>query len=214
MNVEDFLSQYYKLDKIEEKIIKLAQLTGTPILSLSKAKILSFLISLKKPINVFEIGLGIGFSTYSILKSLSEKSTLISIDKNFHRIELFYEEIYKYLPNKLRRKLNVYPVDAFYCMDIFSQIGKKFDFIFIDSQKRDYYYLYKYFLKITKKGSVILIDNITYNMQTFKKITERSKGYIEGIKLVKKFLIKISKTNEFSTTFIPAGDGMAVLVRL
>ena len=215
MNVENYLNQYYKLDEIEKTIIKLAEETGTPILSISKARILSFLVKIKNPKIALEIGLGIGFSTYSILNALDEKAKLISIDKNFHRIEIFYEKIYKKLLNKkIKEKLSVYPIDAFYAFEIFCSINKKFDFIFIDSQKRDYYFFYDYLIKLTKKGSIVVIDNITYNFQTFQKITDRSKKYLEGVKLVEKFLKKISSSRDFKAVYFPAGDGMCGLIRL
>jgi len=214
MQIEDYLSQYYQLDEIEEIIINIAKETKTPILSISKAKILSFLVKILKPKDCLEVGLGLGFSTYAILKELESNANLISIDKNFHRIDLFYEKIYKKFNKKLRRKLTVYPLDAFYTFEIFEKIDKKFDFIFIDSQKRDYYYFYDYLVNLTQKNSLILIDNITYNFQTFKKITERSEKYIEGIKLVEKFLKKISKSKKFKFTFFTNGDGMCCLIRL
>ena len=213
MNVEEYLSKFYSLDNIEKYIINLGKATKTPILSIPKAKVLSLLVKLKNPENSFEIGLGIGFSTYSILKSL-DKGKLISIDKNFHRIEIFYEKIYRKFNEAIKRKLTVYPVDAFYCMDIFCNLKKKFDFIFIDSQKRDYFYFYDYLLKLTKKGSLIVIDNITYNFQTFKKIDGRSKKYLEGVKLVEKFIQKVSYSNYFKVGFLPIGDGMCSLIRL
>ena len=214
MQIEDYLSQYYQLDDIEEMIVNIAKETKTPILSISKAKILSFLVKILKPKDCLEVGLGLGFSTYAILKELESNANLISIDKNFHRIDLFYEKIYKKFNKKLRRKLTVYPLDAFYIFEIFEKIDKKFDFIFIDSQKRDYYYFYDYLVNLTQKNSLILIDNITYNFQTFKKITERSEKYIEGIKLVEKFLKKISKSKKFKFTFFTNGDGMCCLIRL
>ncbi len=214
MNVEEYLEKFYKLDDLEKLIINLANETKTPILTLSKAKILGLLVKLKNPSNCFEIGLGIGFSTYQILKNINENARLISIDKNFHRIELFFENIYKKFDLKLKKKLSVYPLDAFYCMDIFLNLNQKFDFIFIDSQKRDYFYFYDYFVNLTEKDALIVIDNITYNMQTFKEVTKRSEKYMEGVNLVKKFINKISNSEHFLNSFIPAGDGMCCLVKL
>ncbi len=214
MNVEEYLEKFYNLDKLEKLIINLANDTKTPILSLAKAKILGSLVKLKNPLNCFEIGLGIGFSTYQILKNLDDDSKLISIDKNFHRIEIFYERVYKNFNKELKRKLTVYPLDAFYCMDIFLNLNQKFDFIFIDSQKRDYFYFYDYLVSLTKKEALIVIDNITYNMQTFKTITRRSEKYLEGVALVEKFIDKVSNSKYFSVSFIPAGDGMCCLIRL
>ena len=214
MNVEEYLTEFYKLDNIEKEILKIARETCTPILSLSKAKILSSIVSIKSPDLCLEIGLGIGFSTYSILKELKSNAKLISLDKNFHRIDIFYEKVYKKFSNNLKDKLEVFPLDAFYVFEIYNNINKKFDFIFIDSQKRDYYYFFPFLINLTKKGSIILIDNITYNFQTFKNITDRSENYKKGIELVKKFIKLISSSQYFSCSFIPAGDGMALLVRL
>ncbi len=213
MNIEKYFLSLYQFDEIEKLILKYADETCTPILSPIKSKILSNLILIKNPKNVFEIGLGIGFSTYSILKSLNNNSSLITIDKNFHRVEFFYEKIYKKLRKNFKKKLTVYPLDAIYVVDIFINIRKKFDFIFIDSQKRDYFNLIDLVIKIVNKKGIILIDNITYKHQIYNENPTRSEKYKEGIDLVDKFNKKIVSMSNFSVSFIPAGDGMALIIK-
>ena len=214
MKIEDYLLSLYKLDEIENFIIKLAKETVTPILSPLKCKILSTIVSLKKPKKCLEIGLGIGASTYAILKELDERSELISIDKNFHRVEIFYEKVYKKFPKEFREKLKVYPIDAIYVFEIFKSLNKKFDFIFIDSQKRDYYSFYPYLKILINQNGVIVIDNITYKEQIYKKLIERSEKYMEGVKLLDKFNRLMINDNEFNASFIPVEDGMGVFIKL
>ncbi len=214
MDLNNYLLSLYKFDEVENLIIEFAKKSKTPILSPLKGKILSFLVKLKNPKDCFEIGLGIGFSTYQILKSLSENSTLISIDKNFHRIDFFYENIYMKFPYKLRKKLKVFPLDCFYVMEIFKKMKKKFDFIFIDSQKRDYIKMIEYLKSILRKNGLCIVDNITYSKQILEIPTFRSLKYIEGIKLVDKFNKKISFSKDFLSCFIPVEDGMGLIIRL
>ncbi len=70
-------------DQFEHHIIEYAKSENIPYLSPEKGKFLSFITKLKNPFKCLEIGLGSGYSTYKILKSLGKNGKLISIDFNF-----------------------------------------------------------------------------------------------------------------------------------
>ncbi len=201
-------------DQFEHHIIEYAKSENIPYLSPEKGKFLSFITKLKNPFKCLEIGLGSGYSTYKILKSLGKNGKLISIDFNFFRVELFYENIFKKLPKSLQKKISVYPLESFYVLDKLIETNEKFDFIFLDATKRDYFNYYKILPDILNNKGILIVDNITYSKQTFHLETKRSKNYIEGIKLIEKANKYLLGMDNFETVFLPVGDGISISIKL
>jgi predicted O-methyltransferase YrrM len=218
MNINQYITNLYKeniiLDDFEEKILRFAKENQIPALSVEKGKFLETVVSIKNPARSFEIGLGSGFSTYKILKSISDRSSLISTDFNFFRIDYFYENVYRYLPESFKRKISVYPLDAFYITEKFIEINRKFDFIFLDATKKDYLKLLNNLIKLLNENGVLLVDNISYKEQTFKTIAKRSEKYLKGVQLLHEFNRRLINDKKLSTTFIPIEDGMSLSVKI
>jgi predicted O-methyltransferase YrrM len=211
--IDTVYSEAIIFDEIEKKIISFARKNSIPYLLPVKGKILSCITRLKNPKNILEIGLGSGFSTYILLKSTDDNSKIISIDFNFFRINDFFENIFKQLPEKYKTKLTVYPLDIFYALDKFMEIEKKFDLIFLDSTKRDYLELLPLLVEILDNNGILLCDNITYGNQTFKNIAKRSENYLQGVELLHKFNKKLLSYDFLHTCFIPVADGMSLSIK-
>ncbi len=218
MEIQEYINTLYiehkYLDDIQKNILNYAKKEKIPFLSPVKVKILSSLIKIKRPEKVLEIGLGSGFSTYSILKSMNGNGELVSIDFNFFRVEYFFENIFKKLDNNLKRCLVVYPLDIFYVVKIYREIEKKFDFIFLDATKKDYLFLLPELENLLNVNGVLLCDNITYSEQTFRSVTDRSKNYLKGIEFLDEFNKRLLKTQSFYTSYIPVEDGMSLSVKI
>ncbi len=218
MDISEYIGTLYKdskIDTFEESIINYALASEIPFLSKEKGRVLSMITRLKNPKKVLEIGLGSGYSTYIILRGINKSSKLISIDSNFFRVDAFYENIFKKLPNHLQTKLQVYPLNAFYVIEKLKEVEERFDMIFLDAGKRDYLEYLKNLVNLLNKGGVLVVDNITYLKQTFKEgDIKRSKNYLEGIKLTHQANIFMANLNNFETIFIPIGDGISISFKL
>ncbi len=216
MNIQEYFNNFFKenLTFLEKEIIKLAKASKTPFLNELKAQFLETIVTIKSPLRVLEIGTGSGYSTYKILKALPNDAKLISIDYNFHRIDYFYENIFKKLPENLKDKLNIFPVESFYAIKIFQKIGETFDFIFIDAIKREYIQYFIEVDKILNKDGILLFDNISYNMQIINVEAKRSKNYLKGISLVNEFNKQLVLNKNYKTSLISIGDGMSLSVKI
>ena len=201
-------------DQFENYIIEYAKSENIPYLAPEKGKLLSFITKLKNPLKCLEIGLGSGYSTYLILNSLSRNGKLTSIDFNFFRVELFYDNIFKKLPKSLQNKISVLPLDSFYVLEKLIEINEKFDLIFLDATKRDYFKYYQILPNLLNNKGILIADNITYSEQTFHPEAKRSKNYLEGIKLIEEANKYLLDMDNFETVFLPIGDGISISLKL
>ncbi len=216
MDIEKYFIEFIKQnnEKLENYIISSAKQYSIPYLDELKAQFLETAVKIKSPEKTLEIGLGSGYSTYKILKSLPTNGQLISIDYNFWRVEFFYENIFSKFSESLKNRVNVFPVDSFYALDLFININERFDFIFIDAMKKDYILYLDKVENLLNIGGVLIFDNITYNKQLINLEIKRSENYIKGINLVNKFNQKLIGNKKFITSFITIGDGLSFSVKI
>ena len=122
------------------------------------AELLSFLVYIKKPNIVLELGTSNGFSTFHL--ALDKKTKIITVDvekarqdiarenlKTFENIEFISERIEDYMP----------------------KISYQIDFLFIDSNKSNYLnYLHALETHLSD-NSIVIADNIDSHYENTKK---------------------------------------------
>ncbi len=165
-------------DKTEE-ILSLLEKTRTEFWNLDRecANFLNTLIKINKSKNVLEIGTSNGYSGIWILKALKEtKGKLTTIE--------FWEK-----RQSTARKNFAFCAPDVLCEpkigsaivvleDILDEIKKnkreKFDFIFIDANKKEYIDYFRLVDKMLVEGGIILADNILSHY-------EKVKDYVENL---------------------------------
>ena len=165
-------------DKTEE-ILSLLEKTRTEFWNLDRecANFLNTLIKINKSKNVLEIGTSNGYSGIWILKALKEtKGKLTTIE--------FWEK-----RQSTARKNFAFCAPDVFCEpkigsaivvleDILDEIKKnkreKFDFIFIDANKKEYIDYFRLVDKMLVEGGIILADNILSHY-------EKVKDYVENL---------------------------------
>ncbi len=175
-----------------------------PVLEIESGRVLEVISLIHQPNEILEIGCGIGFSTYFILKNLMMTS-YIGIDLNSSR--LLEAE------NFIRSRFEGLETDfiAGNALKIIPKVNKLFDLVFIDAAKYEYPKYLEMILEKTKKNSVIIADNILYKNKVLKeKNLERDKNSVSGIK---RYIESVSDNKLFDTTIIDIGDGLSVSVR-
>ena len=165
-------------DKTEE-ILSLLEKTRTEFWNLDRecANFLNTLIKINKSKNVLEIGTSNGYSGIWILKALKEtKGKLTTIE--------FWEK----RPSTARKNFAFCAPDVLcepkigsaivVLEDILDEIKKnkreKFDFIFIDANKKEYIDYFRLVDKMLVEGGIILADNILSHY-------EKVKDYVENL---------------------------------
>lgn len=137
---------------------------------------ISELINDHKFSSILEIGSGLGYSSYFMLKK-TKANNITSLEKNV--------ENYNYIKQNLSElAINFINADAF-----IYEPNTTFDLIFIDGPKNKQEILFeKYSFFLNEKG-IIIIDNILMNNLKQKIQTNRIKGLINKNEIFKEFLI-------------------------
>ena len=139
-----------------------------------KGEILQKKIQEKKPKNVLELGIYLGYSSISICKNLNNEGFLTSIEINPKFKELALKNI---THAKLEHKIEIKVGKA---SEVIPSLTDKFDFVFIDHWKDSYLSDLRLLEKEKKlnKGAVIFADNVVlFHLEEYLTYVRKSKNY-------------------------------------
>ncbi len=103
-----------------------------------------------------------------------------------------------------RNKIRIHQGAA---LRVLAKMEKVFDCIFIDADKNEYPDYLRHSLRLTKRGSVILADNMFWSdIATGQKQT--------GQRGVRRYTEMIFKDKRLSSLILPLGDGLAISYRI
>lgn len=205
--VANYVSEYIRsleqskeavLIEIEEFAIK----NKVPIIEVEVARFLEFLVMLKKPKRILEIGTAIGYSSIIMNRAYPDSNiTTIEIDeKNFLKAKEFIKKA------SCEKNIDIIYADANDALDF---ITDKYDMIFMDAAKGQYMSFFEKSIERLNQGGILISDNILFRGLVAKeKNNIRRKNTI--VRRLKEFLKIITNSDEFSTTIIPIDDGMAI----
>ncbi len=92
-----------------------------------------------------------------------------------------------------------------YGQDYLARTTKKFDFVFLDSAKKDYPVLLPLILPVLNSGGILLADNIKF----YKRPDSKNKAGKEGVKEYLASLLPIANLKSF---YIEIGDGLMLSI--
>ena len=152
--------------------------------------------------NILEIGTAVGYSSICFSKFLSKKGTIDTIERHEERAKEAIENI-KSLG--LEEKINVLIGDA---VEILPTLDKKYDMIFIDAAKGKYPFFLNEALRMSKKGSIIVADNILYKgyvMSDYNKHKQRT-----AVRNLREYIKEASDDPRLETEILEIGDGLII----
>ena len=183
-----------------------AEKNSVPILSKDSARLLEILISMTEPKRVLELGTAIAYSSIIIAKNLKKKGILHTIEKSQDNIKLAKENISK---AGLNDKIILMEGNAF---DVMPRLDKKYDFIFLDADKRDYKRLFDYCLILLKKDGIIFVDNLLWKgYAASPRVPADQKNSTKDIREFNKIF---TSQKSLTTTILPVGDGIGLGIKL
>ena len=183
-----------------------AEKNSVPILSKDSARLLEILISMTEPKRVLELGTAIAYSSIIIARNLKKKGILHTIEKSKDNIKLAKENISK---AGLNDKIILMEGNAF---DVMPRLDKKYDFIFLDADKRDYKRLFDYCLILLKKDGIIFVDNLLWKGHAASpRVPADQKSSTNDIREFNKIF---TSQKSLMTTILPVGDGIGLGIKL
>ncbi|RLL48008.1 O-methyltransferase [Oceanobacillus piezotolerans] len=163
------------------------------------------LIRIHQPKQILEVGTAIGYSALRMLEAYPE-TMITTIEKDEER---YYQAIQNIERQGKQEKIHVINGDALDEMEKLYQLGKSFDFIFIDAAKGQYKKFFDLSVPILNDSGLVVTDNVLFRGYVANPVDspKKFKNMVEKIRGYNKFLMEHPL---FDTSIIPIGDGVAV----
>ena len=207
----DYMEEYLRglipnRDKDLLELEKFAIENRVPIIQKETAKFLEFMISMKEPNNILELGTAIGYSSILMSKTLNNKCKITTIERDEKMINLAKENIKSFgLEDNIEIKEGE-------CLEILEKLDNKYDLIFMDAGKGHYNHFLHHCLRLLSDKGVIIADNVLFRgMVASDDLVKRRK--ITIVKRMRTYLDIVSNDKNLITTVIPMGDGIALTKR-
>ena len=135
-----------------------------------QGRFLSLLSQLIKPKKILEIGTFTGYASLCLAEGLQKEGELHTIDNNAELVHI--QEKY-FTRSEYEKNIHTYLGDA---TDIIPDIDGLFDLVFIDADKINYDAYFEQVLPKTKKGGLIISDNVMWSGKVLNKASTKDKG--------------------------------------
>lgn len=190
-----------------EKLEIYAKENDVPIMDPVGIQFLQQLIRIHKPERILEIGTAIGYSALRMLEA-NPNASITSIERDKVRYDYAIKVIEE--QNKASQ-IRIIHGDA---LEVVEELRERdsFDLLFIDAAKGQYQRFFELYSPAIRKGGLIISDNVLF------------KGYVanpsEKQPRLSKIANKINTYNrwliekeEFHTSIVPVGDGVAITIK-
>jgi predicted O-methyltransferase YrrM len=203
---EKYISSFRKeQDDLINEMGTFAKEHNVPILSWQSAEFIEQLVLITNPKRVLEIGTAIAYTTVRIARNLKKNSVIHTIELSEDNIEIAKEYIEQSGDGE---KIKLIEGDA---LSVMPRLKKKYDLIFLDSDKEDYKRLFDYYMVLLKRGGVIVIDNLLWH--GYPAARKVPSNYKDSTKHIREFNKIFIEQPNLSTTILPIGDGIGLGVK-
>ena len=202
-HIDDYLYRLApKRDKLLEKMEDHAETHDVPIIGPIVGRFLYNLARSTKSKDVLEIGAAIGYSGIWLGKAVSSlKGKVTTIEMDPARADMAEKNIAE---AGLEKTVKVIRGDA---MKVLPTLKKKYDFIFLDSDKEIYSAAFKESIKLLRKGGLFVADNALWGGDVAKG------GTSNVTRTMISFNKEVSSYPGMSTVIVPLRDGVLVSLK-
>ena len=181
-----------------------------PIIRKEAQSFLLFLMELKQPKRILEVGTAIGFSASLLCEYMPENCHLTTIEKVPMRIV----EAEKNLAALKRSKdVTFLTGDAEQVLRELREQGNQYDFVFMDAAKAQYMSFLTQILPMLPKGALLITDNVLQEgsiVESKYSITRRDRTIHMRMR---EYLYELKHNDCLTTSIVAVGDGMALSVK-
>ena len=207
----DYIEKYIRslIPESEGKIRELEKFADenkVPIAQKETIKFLEFMVSMKKPLRILELGTAIGYSAILMYESAGTNPHITTVERSEEMIKYAKDNIKSF---GLEKKIIIEEGD---CLEVLERLNEPFDLIFMDAGKGHYNHFLPHCLRLLNKDGIIIADNVLFRgMVASDELVKRRK--ITIVKRMRTYLDLVSQDKELVTSIIPMGDGIAVTKR-
>lgn len=197
-----------KFNEFDLKLKSYASNNSVPIIVDEGLAFLEMLIRIHKPKRILEIGTAIGFSAIRMHRVCN--SDVVTIERNPKMYEVASTNVKE---ASLEDHITIIFKDALEAYDLVK--NQKFDLIFIDAAKAQYTKFFDLYTPLLNNFGLVICDNMLFHglvedKASYQSQTRSVRGLIRKLTNFQNYLLN---NEEYDTTIIEIGDGMAVSVK-
>ena len=192
---------------LSEEIQKDALAGDVPIIRPETASFLLFLISLKKPLSILEVGTAVGYSAIRMSEVMPAGAAITTIEKYPPRIE---EAKRNFARAPRGCDITLLEGDA---ADILKTLDKPYDLIFMDAAKGQYIHFMPEVMRLLAPGGILVSDNVLQDGDIFESRYGIKRRNHTIHNRMREYLYALTHDEAFDTVILETGDGMAISVK-
>lgn len=182
-----------------------------PIIKKETQSLLQFLIAMRKPAHILEVGTAVGFSALFMSECMPENCDITTIEK----VEMRLVKARVNLKNtKQADKIRLVEGDALEVLkDLADKEPERYDFIFMDAAKAQYMNYLPEVLKLLTAGGLLVTDNVLQDgtvAQSRYGITRRDRTIHTRMR---EYLYTLTHSDYLKTTVLSVGDGVTLSIK-
>jgi predicted O-methyltransferase YrrM len=184
-----------------------AKKTNVPIIRTEMQSLLKFLLAMKEPQEILEVGTAIGFSALLMSEYGPKDCHITTIEKYEKRIPLAKENFKK---AGKEDAITLLEGDA---TEILKTLEGTYDFIFMDAAKGQYIHFMPDILRLLKVGGLLVSDNVLQDGDIIESrfaVTRRNRTIHARMR---EYLYELKHHEDLETVILPVGDGVTISVR-
>ena len=191
------------LDQIERE----ATADYVPIIRKEMQSFLKFLLAMKKPARILEVGTAVGFSAILMAEYDPVPCQITTIENYEKRIPIARENFKR---AGKEAQIALLEGDA---AEVLKTLEGSYDFIFMDAAKGQYIHYLPEILRLLAKDGVLVSDNVLQDGDVIESrfaVTRRNRTIH---KRMREYLYTLTHSEELVTAVLPVGDGITLSTR-
>ncbi|MBO5247644.1 MAG: O-methyltransferase [Eubacterium sp.] len=212
---ERLLTYLNSLDRGNSELLNQIEMEAladeVPIIRKDMQVFLKFLLAVKKPQRILEVGCAIGFSALLMAENNPVEATITTIENWPPRIPVARENFRR---AGREQQITLIEGDAGEVLPQLLAQGERYDWIFMDAAKGQYPLLLPTAVELLVDDGLLLSDNVLFDGDIIESrfaVTRRNRTIH---KRMRDYLYTLTHHEQLVTTVLPVGDGAAVSVKL
>ena len=188
------------LDEIEREALE----ANVPVIRTQTQGLIRFLLALKRPMSILEVGCAVGFSALLMSEYAPEGCRITTIEKYEKRIPVARKNFAR---AGKESAITLLEGDA---TDILKELTGPYDFIFMDAAKGQYIHFLPETIRLLSPGGLLVSDNVLQDGDVMESrfAVERRDRTIHS--RMREYLYEITHHGKLKTVVLPVGDGVTV----
>lgn len=178
-----------------------------PIIRKEMASFLKVILSVKKPVNILEVGTAVGYSAVLMGENTGDDTRITTIENYDVRIPIARQN---FVRAGMENKITLIEGDA---LEVLKTLTGPYDFIFMDAAKAQYITILPDIIRLLDKDGILITDNVLQEgdiIESRYAVTRRNRTIYERMR---EYLYAVTHSDELTTSIVPIGDGITISIR-